>query len=285
MASLPPLDESLVKALAHPLRWQIVESLVHRGEASPVELARLLDQPLATVSHHVRVLRDQTPIKEFRLVPGDTLMAAPSGTVLEVVHTRGDLYAHRDDNWYWVLLPPDTWGSQRLGWIAGRDVEEAPAPPRPVIAPETTVTPARTESREAASVAPVAVAPAPVPVAANPAPEPVVSEVILHFDFDKSELTAAARAQLDSAVEQMKSGRQVLSVALEGHADWSGPENYNERLGLARAEAVKRHLAEQHQIEVEKMTVVSHGENQPAASNETREGRAQNRRVVVKVGA
>jgi DNA-binding transcriptional ArsR family regulator len=66
MASTPPLDESLIKALAHPLRWQIVESLVERGEASPVELARLLDQPLATVSHHVRVLRDLRSIELTR---------------------------------------------------------------------------------------------------------------------------------------------------------------------------------------------------------------------------
>jgi DNA-binding transcriptional ArsR family regulator len=66
MASTPPLDEALIKALAHPLRWQIIESLVERGEASPVELARLLDQPLATVSHHVRVLRDLRSIELTR---------------------------------------------------------------------------------------------------------------------------------------------------------------------------------------------------------------------------
>jgi DNA-binding transcriptional ArsR family regulator len=66
MASSPPLDEGLIKALAHPLRWQIIESLVERGEASPVELARLLDQPLATVSHHVRVLRDLRSIELTR---------------------------------------------------------------------------------------------------------------------------------------------------------------------------------------------------------------------------
>jgi DNA-binding transcriptional ArsR family regulator len=58
MADSAPLDEGLIKALAHPLRWRIVETLVERGESSPVELARLLDQPLATVSHHIRVLRD-----------------------------------------------------------------------------------------------------------------------------------------------------------------------------------------------------------------------------------
>jgi len=68
MASPPPMDEGLIKALAHPLRWQIITSLVERGEASPVELARMLDQPLATVSHHVRVLRDLRTIELTRTV-------------------------------------------------------------------------------------------------------------------------------------------------------------------------------------------------------------------------
>jgi DNA-binding transcriptional ArsR family regulator len=63
------LDESFIKALAHPLRWRIVEVLTDRGEASPVELARLLDQPLATVSHHTRVLRDLRCIELTRTEP------------------------------------------------------------------------------------------------------------------------------------------------------------------------------------------------------------------------
>lgn len=66
MAGAPPLDEALIKSLAHPLRWRILELLVERGEASPVELARILDQPLATVSHHVRVLRDLRAIELTR---------------------------------------------------------------------------------------------------------------------------------------------------------------------------------------------------------------------------
>jgi DNA-binding transcriptional ArsR family regulator len=69
MSASPPLDQGLIKALAHPLRWRIVEILVERGEASPVELARTLDQPLATVSHHVRVLRDQRSIELVRTEP------------------------------------------------------------------------------------------------------------------------------------------------------------------------------------------------------------------------
>jgi DNA-binding transcriptional ArsR family regulator len=66
MAASPPLDEALVKSLAHPLRWRILEVLVERGEGSPVELARTLEQPLATVSHHVRVLRDLGAIELTR---------------------------------------------------------------------------------------------------------------------------------------------------------------------------------------------------------------------------
>jgi DNA-binding transcriptional ArsR family regulator len=58
MSASHSIDKSLVKALAHPLRWELLEVMTERGESSPVELARLLDQPLATVSHHMRVLRD-----------------------------------------------------------------------------------------------------------------------------------------------------------------------------------------------------------------------------------
>jgi len=69
MSASHSLDERLIKALAHPVRWRIVETLVERGEASPVELARLVDQPLATVSHHTRVLRDNGCIALTRTEP------------------------------------------------------------------------------------------------------------------------------------------------------------------------------------------------------------------------
>jgi outer membrane protein OmpA-like peptidoglycan-associated protein len=268
----------------------------HRSVSSRPTLRRVLAQaavisliPIGTAfaqtASYVRILRNETPIKAYRLVEGPTLMTAASGTVLEVVHTRGDLYAHRDDNWYWVLLPADSWGTQRLGWVSGSDSESAPAPPRRVVAaPETTITPAR-RTEPTAPVAAVVPAAAPV-VATNVPVEPVVSEVILHFAFAKSDLLVEARSLLDAAVEKLKAaGQGGLSLALAGHADWTGPESYNDKLGLARAEAVKRYLAEQHKIPVEKISVVSHGENQPAVPNNTRDGRAQNRRVVVKVGS
>jgi len=57
----------------------------------------------------------------------------------------------------------------------------------------------------------------------------------------------------------------------------------NDRLGLARAENVKRYLYETYQIPLHKMNVISFGESKPVAPNDSREGRAQNRRVVIKV--
>jgi DNA-binding transcriptional ArsR family regulator len=66
MSAPHTLDESLIKGLAHPLRWRLLETLTERGESSPVELARLLDQPLATVSHHMRVLRDTACVELTR---------------------------------------------------------------------------------------------------------------------------------------------------------------------------------------------------------------------------
>src|SRR4051812_47442672 len=69
MSAAPSLDASLIKALSHPLRWRIMETIVDRGETSPVELARVLDEPLATVSHHTRVLRDLRCIELTRTEP------------------------------------------------------------------------------------------------------------------------------------------------------------------------------------------------------------------------
>jgi DNA-binding transcriptional ArsR family regulator len=66
MSTPHSLDEGLMKALAHPLRWRILEMVSERGEASPVELARALDQPLATISHHVRVLRESRSLELTR---------------------------------------------------------------------------------------------------------------------------------------------------------------------------------------------------------------------------
>ena len=65
--------------------------------------------------------------------------------------------------------------------------------------------------------------------------------------------------------------------------DNAGPNEINYKLGLERAEAVKRYLYEQHQVPLHKINVISYGEEKPIAPNKTKAGRAQNRRVVIKV--
>ncbi|MGE0449707.1 MAG: OmpA family protein [Vicinamibacterales bacterium] len=116
----------------------------------------------------------------------------------------------------------------------------------------------------------------------------MVFEVVLNedqgnFQFGKAELPAEAKARLDEMVQQLKSDPKGAFFEIEGHTDNVGPADVNERVGLERAEAVKRYLYEQHQIPLHKMNVISYGEDKPVAPNRTRAGRAQNRRVVIKV--
>ena len=84
-------------------------------------------------------------------------------------------------------------------------------------------------------------------------------------------------------VTQLKADPKGAFFEIEGHTDNVGDKMINEKLGLERAEAVKRYLYEQHQIPLHKMNVISYGEDKPVAPNKTRDGRAQNRRVVIRV--
>jgi len=113
--------------------------------------------------------------------------------------------------------------------------------------------------------------------------EVTLSEDQGNFRPGSADLPDEARARLDAVVNDLKSKRQNMFIEIEGHTDNTGSAEYNEQLGLERAEAVKRYLYEQHQIPLHRMNVISFGEEKPVAPNNTRQGRAQNRRVVVKV--
>lgn len=104
-----------------------------------------------------------------------------------------------------------------------------------------------------------------------------------NFSSGGTELPDAAKARLDAVVNDLKANPQNVYFEIEGHTDSTGSAAVNERLGLERAESVKAYLYEQHQVPLHKMNVISYGEDRPAAPNDTREGRAQNRRVVVRV--
>lgn len=113
--------------------------------------------------------------------------------------------------------------------------------------------------------------------------EVVLSEDQGNFAFGQNSLPDEAKMALDQMINQLQADPMAAWFEIEGHTDNVGPNEYNERLGLERAEAVKRYLYEHYQIPLHKMNVISYGEEKPAAPNNTREGRAQNRRVVIKV--
>ena len=69
MDSADGVDATALKALGHPLRMQLLTFIAEHGEASPVEMSRALDRPLATVSHHTRVLRDAGYVELARTEP------------------------------------------------------------------------------------------------------------------------------------------------------------------------------------------------------------------------
>jgi peptidoglycan-associated lipoprotein len=113
--------------------------------------------------------------------------------------------------------------------------------------------------------------------------EVTLSEDQGNFKFGKTDLPDAAKMRLDEVVRQIKADPKNVFFEIEGHTDNVGSPETNERIGMERAEAVKRYLYEQHQIPLHKINVISYGEEKPVAPNNKRDGRAQNRRVVVKV--
>jgi peptidoglycan-associated lipoprotein len=124
--------------------------------------------------------------------------------------------------------------------------------------------------------------------AVDKASKRLVYEVVLNenegnFKFGKTNLPDEAKAKIDAMVTQIKADPKGAYFEIEGHTDNVGDKMINEKLGLARAEAVKRYLYEQHQIPLHRMNVISYGEDKPLAPNKTKDGRAQNRAVVIRV--
>jgi outer membrane protein OmpA-like peptidoglycan-associated protein len=111
----------------------------------------------------------------------------------------------------------------------------------------------------------------------------VLSEDEGQFKSGKALLPDDAKVKLDELVTKLKADPNGAYFEIEGHTDALGTKASNEKIGLDRAEAVKRYLFEQHQIPLHRMNVISYGMDKPVASNKTREGRAQNRRVVIRV--
>ena len=113
--------------------------------------------------------------------------------------------------------------------------------------------------------------------------EVVLSEAKGGFKFGKTDLPDDAKVALDKVITDLQADPKGVFFEIEGHTDNVGNPRYNEQLGMKRAEAVKRYLYETHQVPLHKINVISYGEEKPVSDNKTREGRAENRRVVLRM--
>ena len=115
----------------------------------------------------------------------------------------------------------------------------------------------------------------------------ILQEVIRNdeakFAFESFELSDEAKVALDAFVEKLVDQDKGLYLEIQGHADSTGPEDWNVYLGKKRAEAVMEYLHEQYRIPLHRMELISYGSAKPMADNSTSVGRAQNRRVVILV--
>jgi outer membrane protein OmpA-like peptidoglycan-associated protein len=104
----------------------------------------------------------------------------------------------------------------------------------------------------------------------------------VNFKFDSYQLTPEAKAALDQLAAQIKD-RDNFILEIEGFADSTGSDQYNNQLTQKRATAVQRYLAEQYNIALFRMRILGFGEVRPVADNTTRDGRSQNRRVEIRL--
>ena len=101
----------------------------------------------------------------------------------------------------------------------------------------------------------------------------------VHFAFDSYSLNTEAKAILDDAVVKLNV-HSASSFMIEGHTDSDGTDDYNMRLSERRASSVMNYLISRG-VDASRLTAVGKGENFPIASNDSRQGRADNRRVDV----
>jgi len=124
-----------------------------------------------------------------------------------------------------------------------------------------------------------------VPVAQAPVEEPTATKVVLNadtfFDFDKTVIKPEGKQVLNQIAEQVRD-IQLETLIATGHTDSTGPAEYNQGLSERRAASVKDYLVSQG-VPADRIYTEGKGETSPIATNSTREGRAQNRRVEIEI--
>jgi|SRR5580658_5975651 peptidoglycan-associated lipoprotein len=112
----------------------------------------------------------------------------------------------------------------------------------------------------------------------------VLTDDSVKFPTDSSQLSDEAQTRLADFIAKLKADNKNVYVEIQGHTDARGSDNTNMKLGEERAEAVRLFMYRQG-VPLNRMATISYGATAPVAPNDTREGRAQNRRVVVVVMA
>jgi OOP family OmpA-OmpF porin len=168
----------------------------------------------------------------------------------------GGVYAADNGN-KWEAFPIGIVGGAVIGGIVGYLI--APPPPPPPAPPPPPPPP-----------------PSPPPPPPPPAPEKIILRGV-HFDFDKANIRPQDAAVLEEAAETLKAHPNV-TVNVNGYCDAIGSFRYNLRLSERRAEAVVRYLVD-HGVPENRLIPHGYGKTHFVATNRTREGRAQNRRV------
>ncbi len=102
------------------------------------------------------------------------------------------------------------------------------------------------------------------------------------FDVNKSTLSDTAKSTLDRVASSVSGQRNGFMLELQGYTDGTGSEQYNIGLSQRRVEAVERYLVSKN-VPLYRISIVGLGKENPIADNKTRDGRAQNRRVEVRV--
>jgi len=110
----------------------------------------------------------------------------------------------------------------------------------------------------------------------------VVTEASVHFGFDKDNLTPQAKEALDQLAKDVPNAKGYI-ITVEGGTDSTGTSDYNYGLSERRADAVIQYLAAEHNVPAYKIYLIGLGKDKPVESNKTREGRAKNRRVDVRL--
>jgi OOP family OmpA-OmpF porin len=144
------------------------------------------------------------------------------------------------------------------------------------------------EEEEAPAPPPPAPKPAPAPAPREPEADPCAQVIRLrgvNFDFDKATIRSDAAVILDEAAVLLGEAIEACPsrrVAVEGHTDATGPDAYNQGLSERRAASVRDYLVRKG-ADAGKLETAGYGESRPIAGNETREGRALNRRVELRL--